>query len=261
MTAASSAVGSASWLTTFEPFTPVHVAVVFVAVVVTIVLVRMRRPLGDSPAGRRLDRMIAYVGLANWVLYQCYGLIRVLTDGTGKYTIEYALPLQICDIASLLAPLMWLINPPRRWMSVLVYFWGLGLSSQAFVTPIVRAGPATLEFWFFFIAHWMIVGGALYETFGRGFRPTWRDFGFTVVVGLVYFAVIFPFNMVTGFNIGFLGKPHADDPKTIADALGTWPLRTVWIALIGNAMMLLAMLPWVFVGGVGRETEQRDVGA
>jgi hypothetical integral membrane protein (TIGR02206 family) len=235
------------WLTTFAPFTAMHVAVVFVAVVVTVVLVRMRGPLGDSPAGRRLDRVLACVGIANWVLYQGYGLLRVLTDGTGKYTIEYAVPLQVCDIASLLAPLMWLITPARRWMSVIVYFWGLGLSSQAFVTPIVRSGPATFEFWFFFIAHWMIVGGALYETFGRGFRPTWRDFRFIVIVSLSYYAVIFPFNILTGFNIGFLGEPDAADPKTIADSLGPWPLRTLWIAIIGHAMMVLVMLPWVFV--------------
>lgn len=237
-----------SWLTDFAPFTPVHGVVLVVAIVVTVVLVRVRRRY-DPVAARGLDHTLAYIGLANWALYQSYGMFRVVnawgTADAGKYTIEYALPLQVCDIASLLAPLMWLTN--RRWMSVLVYFWGFGLSSQAFVTPIVRAGPVSPEFWFFFIAHWMIVGGACYETFGRGFRPTWRDFRFTVIVSLAYFALVFPFDLVTGFNIGFLGEPDASDPKTIVDALGSWPLRTVWIAVIGNAMMLLAMLPWVFV--------------
>lgn len=239
------------WLTDFAPFTPVHGAVLVVATLVTIALVRRRRALARSSdhKARQLDHLIAVVGIANWLLYQGYGVFRVAnawgTPDAGKYTIEYAVPLQICDIASLLAPIMLLTN--RRWMSVLVYFWGLGLSSQAFATPIVRAGPATLEFWFFFIAHWMIVGGALYETFARGFRPTWRDWRFATVVSLAYFAVIFPFNIVTGFNIGFLGQPDPADPKTIVDALGSWPLRTVWVAVIGISMMALAMVPWVFV--------------
>jgi hypothetical integral membrane protein (TIGR02206 family) len=244
-----------SWLTDFAPFTPVHAVVLVVAALVTIVLVRRRRALEGTPGAGRMDRVLAYVGLANWVLYQGYGVYRVIdawgTPDAGKYTIEYALPLQICDIASLLAPLMWLTPPVRRrrWISVLVYFWGLGLSSQAFITPIVRSGPATLEFWFFFIAHWMIVGGALYETFGRGFRPTWRDFRFATIVSLGYFAVVFPLDLLTGYNIGFLGEPDAADPKTLVDALGPWPLRTVWIAVIGIVAMAVAMVPWSLVRG------------
>lgn len=275
-----------AWLTTFAPFTPVHAAVVVVATVVTVVLISMRRrlsprpdstemcvccgyslaglPPGSScpecghtparaassvglliPQARRLDRTIAYVGLANWFLYQFYGVYTVVSDGSGKYTLEYAVPLQVCDVASLLAPFM-LLTSERR-LRALVYFWGLGLSSQAFVTPIVRTGPATTEFWLFFIAHWMIVGGALYDTFGRGFRPTWRDFRFAVAVSLTYLALMFPFNIVTGFNIGFLGKPEPGDPVTIADALGPWPLRALWIVIIGIAAMALAMVPWTFV--------------
>jgi hypothetical integral membrane protein (TIGR02206 family) len=236
-----------AWLTEFAPFSPVHAAVVAVATLVTIVAVRRRRRLAGTPAAEQLDALLAVIGIANWLAYQGYGAFRVAsawgTPEAGKYTIEYALPLQVCDIASLLAPLMWLTN--RRLLSVLVYFWGLGLSSQAFLTPTVRSGPATAEFWFFFIAHWMIVGGALYEVFGRGFRPTWRDWRMAVGLSLVYLAVILPIDLALSYNFGYVGRPREGAPRTMADALGPWPLRIVWMALLGVTAMTLTMVPWL----------------
>jgi len=246
-----------SWLYEFHPFTPTHAVVVIVAAAVTYALVRRRRPLGTSPAGRRLDRRLGLGALLHWVAYGLYGFWQVaVSDGTGKYTLEYALPLQICDLASLLAPVAWLTD--RRWASVLLYFWGIGLSTQAFATPVVTTGPATAEFWMFFNAHTIIVGGAVYEVAGRRFRPTWGDFRFATIVSLSYLAVLLPFNVATGYNIGYFGRPKAGRPATLADALGPWPLRVIWMTIVAIGAMALAMLPWVGRReGAGGRTNRR----
>jgi hypothetical integral membrane protein (TIGR02206 family) len=126
----------------------------------------------------------------------------------------------------------------------LLYFWGFSLSTQALLTPDLVSGPGTLAFWIFWVMHVLIVGGAVYILVVRGYRPTWRDCLFAIGMAWVWLILIFTLNWVTGYNYGYVGNAKPSQP-TLIDYLGPWPLRVLWMGLLGSAAMLVLQLPWV----------------
>lgn len=186
---------------------------------------KFRRALGWSTLGMTLFSAIGYVTYA--------------VDEPGKY-----LPLQICDIAGMVAPLALLTG--WRPLRAVLYFWGIGLTTQGFITPIVTQGPDDWMFWWFWMNHFVIVFAALYELIVAGFRPDRRDLLRTVGITAVYATIIFFFDRATGWNYLFLGesKPQA---TTLIDALGPYPLRVVWIVLLALLMHLLVYAPWAIL--------------
>jgi hypothetical integral membrane protein (TIGR02206 family) len=222
-------------LDTFRPFSPTHALVNVTFVAVAALFVRLRRRRGDGPAGRRLDAWLA-------------GVTGVIAAGAVLWPMmpwhfkgDWSWPLHVCDVTVMAVPFA--LVSGRRWLRAIVYCWGLGLSTQSFVTPDLLDGPARVGFWMFWGAHFAIVGTAIYDVAARGFRPAWRDAVFTAGVGIAYIAALFALDAATGWNYGFVG-PSAPGQPTLVDALGPWPLRALWVALLGVAAIFIAVAPW-----------------
>jgi hypothetical integral membrane protein (TIGR02206 family) len=97
----------------------------------------------------------------------------------------------------------------RRWLEV-AYFWGIGGTLQAIITPNLPFGFPDLRFISFFVAHSGIIIGIVFLMLVYGFRPRavgiLRTFAWTEV----YFVVAFTADLLTGENYGFLmHKPEA----------------------------------------------------
>jgi uncharacterized membrane protein YwaF len=89
----------------------------------------------------------------------------------------------------------------------------------------------------------MAIGVPLYDVFGRGYRPSWRDYGLACAAAAAYAAIVLPLDLAFGWNYGFLGPSKPETPS-IVDLLGPWPQRLVPILAIVAAAMALAQLPW-----------------
>ncbi|PYJ29872.1 MAG: TIGR02206 family membrane protein [Verrucomicrobia bacterium] len=97
----------------------------------------------------------------------------------------------------------------QRWFEV-AYFWGIGGTLQAVLTPNLRFGFPDWRFISFFTSHCGIIVGVVFLMLTRGYRPypisivrvwLWSEF---------YFVVTFVVDGLTGFNYGFLlHKPEA----------------------------------------------------
>ena len=161
-----------------------------------------------------------------------------------------SLPLELCDLASMAAPIAVLTR--KRFYRAVLHFWGLALCTQAFVSPVHE--PGTARFVLMWLLHGSIVGLAIFDAAALGFRPAWRDLRAACLAATVYVLTVFVLDASTGFNYGYVG-PSAPGVPTIVDALGPWPLRVVWICCIGGGAMVLVMLLWQVarrVGGGGR---------
>jgi len=120
----------------------------------------------------------------------------------GVVSWEKALPLQLCDWAMfVIIVALWTGN--RRWLEV-AYFWGIGGTLQAILTPNLTFGFPDFRFISFFVAHSGIIIGIVLLMLIYGFRPTsigiLRTFAWTEI----YFVVAFTFDYFTGENYGFL---------------------------------------------------------
>jgi hypothetical integral membrane protein (TIGR02206 family) len=160
--------------------------------------------------------------------------------------IRTSIPLQLCDIAELVAA--YALWTQRHRAFALTYYWGLLLSSQALLTPDIGTPqegapdfPSHL-FVTFFALHVLVVWTAIFLTWGRGRRPGWGDFRFAVAVTLGWVAATLLFNVAAGTNYGYLnGKPPT---ASILDALGPWPVYLVVEIVLVIIVWALMTWPW-----------------
>ena len=212
-----------------------HIITVTVLIAAIIAMCWLGRRLHGTAAGRRYEIGLSAAVWAIWLGYQAYDFVTLGWDPGNT------LPLQICDFVAVIAALVF-VRPARRLQS-LAYFWGIALSTQAFITPDLAGGPDSLSFWAFWLYHLFVVGAGVYVVAVQRFRPQWRDLQFAVLMGLVYCAVIFAIDAIFNLNYGYLGRGTPSRP-TLIDVLGPWPLRSLFMVLLGVVAMTLLWLPW-----------------
>jgi hypothetical integral membrane protein (TIGR02206 family) len=220
----------------FEAFGWSHAAVVVVVVVVAAALVGVGRRYRGTAAGRRLSKTLAVVFAAFLIPVEVYYLL------PWQWGIKYSLPLQLCDLASIAA--VWALWSYSSTAFALTYFWGLTLTSQAFISPELH-GPdfPSLQFISFFGIHSLGPLAAIYLTWGVGLRPGWRSYRAAVLVTIGWGVAMFAFNHVEGTNYGFLNrKPLV---PSLLDVLGPWPWYLLSELVLGAAAWAVITWPWV----------------
>lgn len=193
----------------------------------------------DAARRRHVEEMLAYANLALWIVIRLY----LITPAQFKWSVW--IPLGMCDIVSLLASIK-LLNPHNRWLSIALYFGGIGLCTNALITPDLGEGPRQSEFWAFWLRHAVIMVVAIYDLAVLGFRPDWNDWKRVCAAGLGYIALVSAVNIPFHFNIGFMGDSLPGNPSVL-DFLGAWPLRLVWVVLIVGALWAMMVAPWRMV--------------
>lgn len=196
--------------------------------------------VGRRVEGTRAERGYAIaLSACVWLLWLGYQTYDITTRG---FDPRYSLPLHVSDLTAAVASFVFVW--PRRRLQALAYFWGLALGSQAVLTPDLTAGPSTLAFWAFWIYHLLVVGGGVYVVVVQGFRPTWYDLRFAILAGIVFVAVVFTIDAVFSLNYAYLGRGMPSQPSLL-NLLGPWPLRVVFMVLLGSAAMTVLLLPWL----------------
>jgi len=220
------------WLHEFRPGSALHYGTLAWCLAAMVGFAWWGRSLADPRHEQLLRR--------GWVVVMALVSAVVLSIAwlPANFDARYSLPLHLCDLAIVIAGVsLW---TRQRLARSLTYFWTLGLSTQAFVTPIVLSGPAHPEYWFFWILHVQVVGAAVYDLAVHRFRPTRRDFLQALGVTLLYGVVVTPIDLAWGWNYGFLGRDERLGAGTLLEYLPPWPQRLpVMFALAASGMALL----------------------
>lgn len=221
----------------FTAYGPSHLVVLTLFAIGAAVLIWVGRRQTESQA-RLLGRVFSAAIVVAFAVALVYKLI--------KPDIETSVPLQLCDIAELAAA--YALWSQRRWAFVLTYYWGLLLSSQALITPDIgtpeEGAPDFPHHLFvtFFTLHVLVVWAAIYLTWGRRMRPTWRDYRFAVIVSVAWAAITFVFNSIAGTNYGYLNRKPPT--ASVLDVLGPWPLYLVIEITVVIVIWALMTWPW-----------------
>lgn len=211
-----------SWAVEFRAFSTSHL----VTLLVVAALMTAFATLGVRWRGTSKGTLLRRGWIASVFIAQGLSCLWYLLP--GNFQIGRSLPLELCDIAAWVAGFALLTR--RRWLRSLLFFWGFGLCTQAFITPTVEHGPGHIRFWLFWVNHTQIVASAIYDLAEGRFRPGAKELRIAVIVSLIYVVLIVPFDIVFDVNYGFLGK-HAKE-GTIVEQLGDWPLRIGVISLL-----------------------------
>jgi hypothetical integral membrane protein (TIGR02206 family) len=221
----------------FSAYGPSHLVVLAVFAIGTALLVWSGRRQSE-PQARVFGRAFAVVILVAFAVALVYKILRP--------NLDVSIPLQLCDVAELIAA--YALWSERHWAYVLTYYWCLVLSSQALITPDVgtpeEGAPDFPHHLFitFFTLHVLVVWAAIYLTWGRGMRPSWRDYRFTIIVTLVWVAFTFTFNAITGTDYGYLNRKPPT--ASLLDVLGPWPVYLLVEITIVLIVWALITWPW-----------------
>jgi hypothetical integral membrane protein (TIGR02206 family) len=186
----------------FRAFGPAHLVVIALTIALPFVLAAFVRKTRWPRCERIVGRLLAALLLVNYLGYEIY------LGVTAGLSWEKALPFQLCDWA-MIAIIVALLTGRERWLEV-AYFWGIGGTAQAILTPDLKYAFPDIRFLSFFIAHSGIVIGIAFVMIMRGFRPhissIWRTFAWSEL----YFALTIAVDSITGVNYGYLlHKPEA----------------------------------------------------
>ena len=206
---------------------PEHVgALLVIAAAIAVLVIAARRNAGPW---LKVLAVVLALDEVSWWIYMAFG-------GGEPGQRAQPLPLQLCDIAILIAAVaLW---TRHRLLAELTYFWGLAGTVQALLTPELPQHFPTYPYFQYYIAHGGVVAVALILVVGLRLHP--RRWSVVWVAGLTagYAALVGAVDAFTGADYMFLrSKP---DVPTLLDDLGPWP----WYILSASAvaMVLFAIL-------------------
>ena len=154
--------------------------------------------------GRWLDWVAAAIALAI-VLAELSWQPYVLAN--HSWSAASSLPVQLCDVGGFVAAaaLIW-----RQLLLVeIAYFWGLGGTLQALLTPDLRDPFPTFPYLQFYATHDLVVLAALFLIVGLGLHPRPGSVRRIFLLTLAFTAAIAIVDLVTGGNYMYLRRGPA----------------------------------------------------
>src|SRR5436190_5551928 len=180
----------------FRPFGFAHLIVIVLTVSLPFILAAFVRKSRWPRSERIVGRFFALLLLLNYIGFEIY------LAATQGLRWEKALPFQLCDWA-MVAIIVALLTGRERWLEV-AYFWGIGGTLQAVLTPELKYAFPDIHFLTFFIAHSGIVVAIAFVMIVRKFRPHWISIVRVFAWSEVYFVVTIAVDLLTGENYGYL---------------------------------------------------------
>jgi hypothetical integral membrane protein (TIGR02206 family) len=227
----------------FQPYGLPHLTVIFITIVLPFALAALVRRTKSGQLERGIVVALSAILILNYVAY----LIFIRSQGVMDW--RQMLPMQMCDWGMVVVMVaMW--TGSQRWFEV-AYFWGLGGTLQAVLTPNLPYGFPDWRFISFFTSHCVIIVGVVFLMLTRRYRPypmsivrvwLWSEF---------YFVVTLAVDLLSGVNYGFL--LHKPEAFSILSFLSdSWPLYLLQMHGVALLFFLVLYAPFAVVDAVKR---------
>ena len=229
-----------------------HLIAIFLIVALPFALAAVARRTGALTVERAVRFGISALLIGNYVGYL------IFIRRWGDLTWEQTLPMQLCDWAMVVI-VVTLATANRRWFEV-AYFWGIGGTLQAVLTPNLIYGFPDLRFVSFFLAHGGIIVGVVFLMLTRGLRPYPISIVRVFLWSEIYFVVTLVVDQLTGVNYGFL--LHKPEAFSLLSLLSDYrPLYLLQMHGLALLFFIILYLPFGMYDLVRRMPATRENGA
>lgn len=218
----------------FIQFGTSHLVVLALILGVAIALIAIVRLWAGPQLVRTLRWTLAALLMTGWALWL------LLVYAEGWVSIATVLPMQLCDWATI-AVTVTLVWPNQRTYE-LGYFWALGGTLQALLTPNLAVDFPDPRFTIFFALHGGVIVAALLLTFGLRMRPWPASIPRVVAWSLIYLAAAVAVNALFGTNFGFLTARPVQ--PSLLDYLAPWPCYIGEMVLLAAGVIALLYAPF-----------------
>ena len=157
-----------------------------------------------------------------------------------SWSVAFSLPVQLCDVGGFVAAaaLVW-----RQLLLVEVaYFWGLGGTLQALLTPDLHDHFPSFPYLQFYATHDLVILAALFLVIGLGLQPRTGAVRRIFLLTLGFAAVIGLIDLVTGGNYMYLRQVPVEG--SLLSLMGPWPWYVVFGALLALIVLTILDLPF-----------------
>ena len=222
----------------FHAYGPPHLIVIFLTITIPFALAALSH-LGKS---RALERTI--IALLSALLIVNYVAYLIFIRRHGGMTWPQMLPLQLCDWGMVVV-MVAMLTGNQRWFEV-AYFWGIGGTLQAVLTPNLPFGFPDLRFFSFFISHSGIIIAVVFLMLTRQYRPYPMSIVRVFLWSELYFVITLIADELTGYNYGFL--LHKPEAFSILNFLSdSRPLYLLQMHGVALAFFLVLYAPFALV--------------
>src|SRR5437763_16103975 len=147
----------------FQPYGWPHLTVIFLTIVLPFGLASIVR----RTKSQRIEKVI--IGALSSVLILNYIVYLVFIRSHGVVDWRQRLSMQMCDWGMVVG-IVAMRTGNRRWFEV-AYFWGIGGTLQAVLTPNLRFGFPYWRFISFFTSHCGIIVGVVFLMLTQKYSP------------------------------------------------------------------------------------------
>lgn len=214
-------------------FSTMHWMAIAFLILFSVLLLISKKKWSTQPQFRKLiERSFALSLLVMELLYHGWMIL------TERWSFQDSLPLELCSI-SLIATIVLLWSGNKR-LYGFVFFAGIGGAFQAMLTPVLDLGFPHFRFFHFFYTHIGIILTALYYTWIKGYKPTFKGILITMFVLNVWLPLIFTINILTQGNYMFLREKPLSG--SILDFLGPYPWYILSLEIVAFLIFLCLWL-------------------
>lgn len=235
--------------------------------VVTAILATALRRFRDRRGERFVRRTVCWSLAATALASQVAKQIHLIVG--GAWTVQESLPLHLCDLAVPVVALVLVCAAERSGrddasvyaqrssvrrlgqnLYELAYFWGLGGTVQAILTPDLDDSFPGLAYIQYFTSHGAVVVSVLVLTVGLKMRPRPESVLWVWLMTNALAATVMLFNAVTGSNYMYLCGPP--EHPSLYDYFGPWPWSLITLEVVGTAILILCYTPFWLTQQLGR---------
>lgn len=221
----------------FEYFGPAHLGAIALTFVAPLALCAVSR-LSD---GGITTTMISWLFVGLLVGSESLKLFLLRRD--GELTIETAAPMHLCNWAAIAAVITLIY--PNQWTYELCYFWALGATLQALMTPDLSYGFPDARFINFFTLHGGVIASTLYMTLCLGMRPVPMSIARVLAWTTVYLTVAIAMNSVFDANFGYLREKPSH--FSLLDYMAPWPFYILQLIPLAIMFCLVCYSPFFII--------------
>ena len=157
----------------------------------------------------------------------------------GSFDPSANLPLSICNLFALIAPLLFWKPNERRFE--IVYYFILSGTLQAIITPDPDGGFPSYGFFKYWIIHCGLVLVVVHQHFAFRLYPRLRGILPTFVWLNIYILCLIPFNIwLDGNYFYMMNKPAF---PSLLDYFGPWPVYILVTEILAMVFFALAYVP------------------
>ena len=223
---------------TFHPYGIAHLSVIFLTIAVPFALATIVGRTKSQLAERVIVFSLSALLILNYIFY----MMRVRQFGAVSW--QQILPLQLCDWGMVVV-IVAMLSGNQRWFEV-AYFWGIGGTVQAVLTPNLPYGFPDFRFFSFFISHSGIIAGVVFLMLVHKYRPYPMAIVRVFLWTELYFVITVMADAYTGYNYGFL--LHKPEAFSLLSFLSDWrPLYLIQMHGLALVFFIVLYLPFGIV--------------